>query len=567
MKKLLSILLSILVVSPCFGLVSFAMDNEYAVEFEDNGIFYLEQYEGDVFVVGYNPTIFNENNTEVVIPKTVKHFGKTYVVKGLDDAAFIDSDFTKITLPATTDFIGNGAFYGSYKLKEVIIPDECYFQFFGYEVFLGTMAEESLFDGDTAVIGQNVLYAYRGNAKNYILDENITILAERCFLMSKFESVLLHDGITEIPPEAFANCINLKSITIPDSVKEICYGAFKDCFNLKSVDLGEGVEILWMECFTNTPIETVYFSENLSYFPGAFSGCKKLRRIYISEENPYFFSDDCGVYQYWSYTYATSDGTYADGSGISLELYYPAKAKGVVTLDSDITFIEDYAFRYCDEIKTVNASEINYIGIGAFKSSSIEEFNFTGDCTIRTEAFANCTKLKTIDISNASQIDDDAFSNCTSLKEVTFCDNIFILGARAFASTGLEEVEIGGIETEISEGAFMDCRNLKKVTLKDGVSRVCMNAFVSCSQLETVYLSKTISKFDYNALNDCENVTFEVIRNTPGHRTVKSLGYNFEIAGKLTFIEEIENFFAMIFDFFFGWIEDVNQTIENLLVS
>ena len=557
MKKLLSIFLVAIMSLSCFGLTSFAEDENYLLM--KDGIIYSEQNSGEIYVSGYNPLKVNKKKTEVVIPETIKYMGDTYVVKGVDVEAFISSKFSKITLPATVDYIGDGAFSCSADLREVIIPDECYFRYFGYGVFAGTMVEETLFDGDTAVIGQNVLYAYIGNAKKYVLDKDINVLAGGCFMMSPFESVILHDGLTEIPTVAFANCRKLKSIKIPDSVETIGMGAFKDCINLKSVDLGEGVKELGVDCFTNTQIETAYFSENMYYFSGAFSGCDNLRRIYISDYNPYFFSDDYGVYQYWNYTYATSYGNYADGYGLSLELYYPARAKGVVTLNEDVTFIEDYAFRYCDELKKVNANEINYIGIGAFKGSSIEEFNFTGDCTIRTEAFSNCTKLKSIDISSAAKIDDAAFINCTSLKKVTFCENIFTLGAKAFANSGLEKVEIGGLNTVISEGAFMDCKNLKKVTLKEGVSSVCLNAFLNCPKLETISLSYTIDKFYKNALNGCDNVTFEVVKNTAGHRTVKKLDYNFEIVGRLTFIEEIKNFFDMIYDLLFGWIEDINQ--------
>ncbi len=554
MKKLLSVLLAILVVIPCFGITSFAYDSW--VEFKKDGLYYFGYIDNEVYVAGYDPAYFEDGDQVLTVPETVKQSPrKTYTVAGVEYNAFAESPFVKITLPSTVRVIADGAFYMSENLTEVVIPSECELEYFGTYVFTGTMAEEKLFDGgDTAIIGQNVLYGYMGSEKNYVIDESIDTLASGCFMFSGIESITFNENITEIPSVCFAGCRNLKSVTIPDTVSYIYDGAFKDCANLKNVVLGDNVNYIGMQCFSNTAIESIHLPEGLYEFSGAFMDCKTLTSITIDENNEIFYTDGKAIYERWDFSYEDFYGGYVENTMISLEYYLPSEAEKVITIDSDVTDIGEYAFYRCDKIEEVHAEGIDTIGTKAFAGTNIRVFDSEYTYAIYDGAFYNCTKLEEINLEDTSYISTAAFQNCTSLKDVTLSDELYVLDGQAFANTGIEEITVSGYDIWLGEGVFQGCQQLKNVTLADGVYYVSQNTFLDCPVLETVYLSKTIDFFEENALNGCDNVTFEVIRNTDGHREVKALGYDFEIVGRLTFFEEISNFFDMIFDAIFGWI-------------
>ncbi|MBR3588105.1 MAG: leucine-rich repeat protein [Clostridia bacterium] len=562
MKKIISVLMAVFLTVPCFSLTSFSLG--IGTMFEKDGILYADYLgEGEVYVAGYNSEYFEKGNCEVAIPETVKGgFWKTYTVTGVDMYAFAESHFTKIMLPSTINYIGDGAFEASVDLTEVVIPDECYFDYFGYDAFLGTMAEEKLFDGtDTAVIGENVLFSYAGDKKNYVIDEDIDILLNGCFAFSGVESVVLNEKIQEIPTACFAGCRNLESFIIPDTITYINDGAFKDCVNLKKVTLGENVFHIGAQAFSNTAIETIHLPASVNYLSGAFADCKTLKNITVDEGNGTFVADENALYQVWYYEYEDFDGNTEVETGKALEFYFPSKVNKVVKLADDVTQISDYAFYYCKNLEEVYAPSVNSVGINAFSGTGIRKFDADNCEYFYDSSFRNCKNLEEINLENAWYIATAAFENCTSLKNVKPNEGVGVVDGAAFANTAIEEIEIYGEDVWLGEAVFKNCKNLKKVILGDGIYSMAMNTFLGCEKLETVCLSKTIKSIEDNTFNGCENVNFEVIKNTKAHRELKELGYNFEVVGKLTFIEEITNFFEMInekiYELLFGWMFEV----------
>ena len=163
-------------------------------------------------------------------------------------------------------------------------------------------------------------------------------------------------------------------------------------------------------------------------------------------------------------------------------------------------------------------------------------------------AFKNCKNLTDIDLSTATTIGTSAFENCTSLTDVEFSEGIYEIGAKSFANTGLTDVVIYGENCYIEEGAFMNCQNLESVRLEEGVYYVGMNAFLNCPKLKTIYMSKTVKSFEDNAFNGCDNVTFQLIKNTSAYKYIKNnTDFNIEVVGNYSFWQRILDFFRALF--------------------
>lgn len=552
MKKILSVALVLIMMLSVFSITASAeaivMAGYYDAEIND---LYYALYEGEdyaeAYVVGYEADLDNiEPAGTLNIPETVTYQGNEYTVTGVESEAFYQSMFTKITLPSTITYIGDYAFSTCDYLEKVVVPDTCEFTYFGLNVFITTPFEAEIYSKDEAIFGKNVLYSYIGSADEYVIPEEIDILANNCFFMSGVKSVVINESITEIPYYAFASCRNLTSIDIPDSVEYIDDGAFKDCTSLETVTLGEGVAYIGLDSFANTKIKSIHLGPSVSYINGAFNSCNALETITIDPENEVLSTDGNAVYSDLSGLIDMD----LDVTGYLLEYYIPSKTPAQLVLDNTTMGIGAYAFYNNKNIKSVTGQNLVLVDGYAFANSSIEEFDSALLMYVWTNAFRNCRNLKSIDLHNVFSIEDGAFQNCTSLTEVTFNDTISYIGCQAFENTGLTDVVIYGDDCYIYEGAFKDCKNLESVRLEEGVYYVGMNAFLNCPKLMTIYMSKTVKGFEDNAFNGCDNVTFELIKNTTAYKYIKNnTDFNFEVVGNYSFWQRIVDFFRSLFGF------------------
>lgn len=132
------------------------------------------------------------------------------------------------------------------------------------------------------------------------------------------ESIVICEGITEIPDYAFIYCRNLSSVTIPDTVTFIGKHAFAGCYSLESIELPEDLEIIdWY----------------------AFAWCKELKSIVIPDKIKYI--------DQWA--------------------FYECTDLEDVVLPENLIGISYQAFAYCESLKSITIPHyVSYIGSGAF---------------------------------------------------------------------------------------------------------------------------------------------------------------------------------------------------------
>lgn len=92
--------------------------------------------------------------------------------------------------------------------------------------------------------------------------------------------VLIPEGITVVPEEAFMNNHCIESVWFPDTVTEIQARAFGYCRNLKEVTLPKTLQKLGVGAFGSTDLRKIHLPEGLSIINhGVFTSCQNLEEI------------------------------------------------------------------------------------------------------------------------------------------------------------------------------------------------------------------------------------------------------------------------------------------------
>ncbi len=547
MKKLLSVVLVLVMALSVFSVTASALPSELLNwwDVHEGGLYYTVYNDGEASVEGFDED-HAKTNPNLVIPSSVAYGGDTYKVTYISESAFATSEYKTITLPSSINIIDYEAFGNCKKLEKVIIPNDCEFVYFSSSAFADTPFEAEIYSNEYTVFGKNVLFSYTGSGE-FTIPENITYIAEQCFMMSGIEKVVFNDKITEIPTSAFANCTDLKEVVFSNSIEYVGNCAFKYCTSLENVVLSDSVSILGYDAFANSGLKTLHIGRHAYDIAGAFANCNNFESVTISPSNTVYFTDGKAIYENSEFFEIDDFGNFHTVTAKMLTYYFLDKAQGDITLPSEIKGISSYAFYGCKKLDSVVAPGVIFVDDYAFKNSSIKSFSSNEDYDIYVGAFQNCKNLTSVNLENVTYIDDAAFENCESLVDVQFSAGIGYIGSAAFANTGIKEITISGNECIIGEGAFMNCKNLETVRLEEGVTEIWQNAFLGCPKLTTIYLSKTVKYFDDNALNGCDNVTFEVIKNTAAYKYVNRLGFNLEVVGKLSFWQRIIDFFRSLF--------------------
>lgn len=227
----------------------------------------------------------------ITLPETVTGSdGKTYTITEIGNEAFMGCralgnyqgiGLTGITLPATIERIGEGAFaYTSLRtvnLPEGLteIPVGCFgnsqyidnivlpstVKSIGRLAFANCYISESI-DGVSVksgiknitlnegleTIGNNAFYGCQ-NLSEIALPSTVTNIGAMAFNTTGLTTFNFTPAITVIGEKAFGNNTNMKEITVPGTVKAISNGMFTACRGLVTVTLEEGIETIGAEAF------------------------------------------------------------------------------------------------------------------------------------------------------------------------------------------------------------------------------------------------------------------------------------------------------------------------------
>lgn len=161
-----------------------------------------------------------------------------------------------------------------------------------------------------------------------------------------------------------------------------------------------------------------------------------------------------------------------------------------VTLPTSCTIIDDEAFSYTTELKTLIAyGNISYIGNSAFSDSSVKRIEFKQNCnSVNDLAFNNCKQLEEIvcrDFANLN-LGEKAFYYCEALKNITLSNSL----------------------QEIKRATFFKCKSLRNVSLPMSLTTLREYAFSGCESLGTIELPVTLKIIENNCFDSCKNLSY-----------------------------------------------------------
>ena len=333
---------------------------------------------------------------------------------------------------------------------------------------------------------------------NYTVPENITVIGENAFSPSLvpldnkrgLKTIVLHDGVTEIERNAFANCLQLYAVTFGKGLRTIGDKAFSNCNDLTSVILPNSVK-------------TVSAT--------AFEGCTAMQKAAYPNSlsaNPFPASVIAVSYPAGVEIQTTEDGLVLSADGTAL-YFVPVDVADGFTIPATVKTIGAKAFVGCDNLTSITIP------------GTVE--------TIESEAFKGCTHLTAVTIeTGVKNIGASAFEGCTGLTGITVPSTVTTIGADAFKGcSNVSEVLIAGNVSSVGTGAFSGLKTGAFVLYPDAVKNVMDKPGIVSSNTTAVAYPANVTPvvkegFVFGTVDGVETTLIYVPAGTEGILTVPS---------------------------------------------
>lgn len=360
--------------------------------------------------------------TKFVFPNTLKSFTMSNVY---NDSGY---KLTSLALPESVDYV---MITNQSDLKNLTLPTTAKL---GYNCFEYCSALETL----TVPKGNTRLETSLGGCsslKKVVLADDTVELGNCALGYSDSLTTVDLKNVRIIGSDAFWHCPSIQKITIPDTVTTICNMAFADCSNLTTVTGGKNVKIL----------------EN-----AAFSNCTKLTSIGNIGQN--LKNLGCIVFENTKWFENQKDGIVYLGK---IAYCY----KGNMPKNTTLTF-KNGTYAVSSEFISEHNSATHFEQPNLVKVVLPKSCKFIG-----SDAFLNCTNLKSIDLGGAEIAENEAFVS-NACETITLPSTMRIIGDDSFTSKVLKTVNLNDGLQAIGEGAFFSYGKIKNMTVPASVTHI-----------------------------------------------------------------------------------------------
>lgn len=360
--------------------------------------------------------------TKFVFPNTLKSFTMSRVY---NDSGY---KLTSLALPESVDYV---MITNQTDLKNLTLPTTAKL---GYNCFEYCSALETLTvpKGNTRL---EISLSGCSSLKKVVLADDTVELGNCALGYSDSLTTVDLKNVRIISSEAFWHCPSIQKITIPDTVTTICNMAFADCSNLTTVTGGKNVKIL----------------EN-----AAFKNCTKLTSIGNIGQN--LKNLGCIVFENTKWFENQKDGIVYLGK---IAYCY----KGNMPKNTTLTF-KNGTYAVSSEFISEHNSATHFEQPNLVKVVLPKSCKFIG-----SDAFLNCTNLKSIDLGGAEIAENEAFVS-NACETITLPSTMRIIGDDSFTSKVLKTVNLNDGLQAIGEGAFFSYGKIKNMTVPASVTHI-----------------------------------------------------------------------------------------------
>ena len=275
----------------------------------------------------------------------------------------------------------------------------------------------------------------------------------------KDTNVVIPEGINRISKGVFENNPYVKSIVLPSTLEVLEDNVFSGCSNLMSIEFTSDFPEKDIKCVNYKGVEKELKDYNWSV-PGVV--------FIVANENVKANLYKCFNYLRRESIYTKDEIVVANDTIISADGETLIKginfADGVFTMPSGIKHIASHCFNENANLRAIDLTGVETIGMYAFYRTSLEEVVLPATVVSIGECcFSEIDALRTIKIEGALEIGDSAFNTCQYVESIDFGDKIVSIGAAAFCYLGYESESIESITlpssiTNIAEDAFEDAK-------------------------------------------------------------------------------------------------------------
>jgi len=411
----------------------------------------------------------NFGEAKIVIPSIVKKNGTTYIVRGIENFAFVYCEYTNlIILPDSLNYIDYNAFGKCYNLGSLALPA------FVRDIKSGAWADCKKLNKIT-IDPKN---------KNFIIENGLLFNKDKtqliCFLPNKTDSnFVIPSTITEIANQQFEGCAAMKSIILPPNIKKIGSNAFKDCISLTDITLPSGITDIYNKTFMGcVSLKHIQLPESLkNIWAEAFLGCRSLTSIEIPSSVEQIYSD---VFKGCSSL--TSIKLPSKLKYINTGTFQDCKNLISIEIPSSINAIAPYAFENCKKLSLIKIP-------ASTQEIPTSVFN---NCPANFEVSKNNPYFKSI---NGTLFNKDLTEliKFPSSKggDYTIPSTVRVIKENAFNGCSLNFIKMPPTVKKIEDFAFANCPNLKSIKGIPNSASIGVGAFGNCNNLNQNNSTKT----------------------------------------------------------------------------
>ncbi len=388
--------------------------------------------------------------------------------------------------------------------------------------------------GDFAIDESGALTGYTGESTNISIPNNVSVIADGAFSGSDIQSVSIPYSVTSIGKEAFKSTHNLGQVRFESGSKLTSIGdrAFFGTQGLAEIELPAGVTSIGSEAFSTSSVQRVVLPDGVISIPAsAFENCIQLSNVTMSDKVETIGAnafDACSALN--KIKVRSASGAVAEGLPSSLTTIGEAAFSGArlqsVKLPASVKTVESEAFANDSSLKTLELNEgLASIGDGAFSGTNAAEVVLPDSLVnLGTGVFANMKQLNTVTVGRQVPAGAlaEAFVGDGSLLEFRADDSVVNYSVADGVLFNKDKTQLvafpaakktaGGVYTvpetvkDIAASAFSGAQ-VSKVNMPKGLASIGKNGFAGAA-LTSVVLPDGFEAMGEQAFMGCSSLTY-----------------------------------------------------------